>query len=382
MIQQSLQWLKNDVFPLWISNGIDPTCGGFFESLNFEGRPGSENRRALVQARQIYSFTEAVKLNVISKEIAVPIVQQATNNLLMLYGNEDGSFCHAVNEAGTITQPQCELYTQAFVLFSLARAFELLSSIELKLRAKKLLSYLYAERRHSQGGFTEIKPEGVLYQSNPHMHLFEAAIEWCKIDSDGEWKSLSAEIFLLAKDKFIDAKTNLLAEHFTSDWKPQRENNIFVFEPGHQYEWAWLMLQYSKFSHENSGEIPATLFSLAEKYGVNSLTGFALDEVDSDFKIKKSSSRFWPQTERVKAAVELGCKAAKSEQMLFAKSADQAMRALSMYLQTPRPGLWFDTRLDNGTFSAQPAKASSLYHFISAISEYTKLRSQLPESIN
>ena len=120
------------------------------------------------------------------------------------------------------------------------------------------------------------------------------------------------------------------------------------------------------------------LFELAEKYGVSQDTKLVYDEVYSDFKVKKISSRFWPQTERVKTAIQLGMRSKKTDQIKFAKVADEAMRGVFQYMQTPKRGLWFDT-LQNGKFSSTPAKASSLYHFTNAIAEYVQQRNLLQD---
>ena len=97
----------------------------------------------------------------------------------------------------------------------------------------------------------------------------------------------------------------MVAEYFSKDWQPVREQNTFVFEPGHQYEWAWLLIQYEDAVHIKHTPLSKHMFQLAETYGVDKASHLAFDELSSDFSVKKSSSRFWPQCERIKAAVQL-----------------------------------------------------------------------------
>ena len=47
----------------------------------------------------------------------------------------------------------------------------------------------------------------IVYRSNPHMHLFEAALAWMAVDRDPEWRSLADELCVLATTKFIDEET-------------------------------------------------------------------------------------------------------------------------------------------------------------------------------
>lgn len=367
-------WLKNDVLPLWIKNGIDPNNGSFFESLYFDGSKELGPRRALVQCRQIYAFSEAYKMQLIEKSQASAIISEALKFLIRFYKKPTGNYIHAVNGDGSVSESQSELYTQAFVLFALARAYELIKAPEIKTAALELLGYLNANRKLSNGGYSELKNNVLHFQSNPHMHLFEAAIEWIRVDSSYEWKKLGEELNSLAKEKFIDSKTGFLAEHFDENWKPCLESNNFIAEPGHHYEWSWLFMQYEKCTGISAADIPIKLYTLAESYGVNKVSGLVYDEITSDFEVKKKSHRFWPQSERVKAALELGLKVPSSEKKQFGTAADQAINCLVRYLETNPRGLWFDTILETGLFNSQPAKASSLYHIINAMSEYCQKR--------
>ena len=360
---QNNQWLSQYVFPLWMEKGVDSQNGGFIESIEHNGSPQDVPRRAMVQARQIYAFTEAVKLKILTANQVRPIL---INNLKFLerYSLPNGSYLHAVDRNGQAIQLQNELYTQAFLLFGLARAFELLKNVEIKERALQLLKYLQTERRAPQGGYTELKNSEVLFQSNPHMHLFEAAIEWMRVDraspQSSQWKSLATDLSDLCLKQFMNNGPRVVAEYFSESWQPHLEQGRFIFEPGHQFEWAWLFQQYGDLTGQSFQPISEHLFLTAEKYGINTHRQLAFDEMWSDFTVKKSSSRFWPQCERIKIAVEL-----KHELI-----ADQAMLALHQFFAVPQKGLWQDTRDADGIFIPQAAKASSLYHIINAMSEY------------
>lgn len=368
-------WLKENVFPIWIKNGVDAKNGGFEESLDDFGKPTDSPRRALVQARQIYSFTEAQLLNIISFEQAAVTVRK---NLEFIenYSLPSGAYVHAVDSGGKPLQMQSELYTQAFMLFGLARAYGLLKEKPIKDRALKLLAYLLRERKHSRGGFTEVKNNETVFQSNPHMHLFEALIAWMNVDTDPVFKEVATEIFNLCRTSFCNNEIGVIAEYFSETWDVKRTDQLFIFEPGHQYEWAWLMLQFEKAGGMSAGKLPSMLFSLSEKHGVQKPEQLAVAEVWSDFKIHSSHARFWPQCERIKAALEIGLRAEPSQQVEYALAADSALKTLETYLQTPLKGLWYDTKFE-GKFIPQAAKASSLYHIINAMSEYKMKREML-----
>jgi mannose-6-phosphate isomerase len=373
-ISRARRWLKEDVAPLWIKQGIEAKTGAFNENLSHDGEPLPGPRRLMVQARQIYAFAEFVRLEILPHNLVQPIVERATHGLIERYSLPSGAFVHAVDMNGAVCDEKSDLYGQAFALFGLAHGYFILRTPACKRRAIALAEYLLKERRAPGGGFTEIVNGQNAYQSNPHMHMFEASLAWMNVDPDPRWSELATMLFNLCREKFIDPSSAALCEHFEEGWRPKRENGHFVFEPGHHFEWAWLMRQYQDLSDRSVGDVPLTLYKTADKLGVDPKSRLALDEIWSSGTAKKRSSRFWPQSERIKAAVALGERVSRAEQPAFAQAADDAYAGLWRYLETKKPGLWLDTLTENGTFAEQPVKASSLYHIINALSEYITLR--------
>jgi mannose/cellobiose epimerase-like protein (N-acyl-D-glucosamine 2-epimerase family) len=369
LIRVTREWLQEVVFPHWLQVGIDSGTQLFIENLSFEGKPLKSAKRALVQARQIYSIAEGARLSLVSESQSKLIISSSSKAFLKYFQLPSGAFVHSIDEQGQHLNLDNDLYSQAFALFALAHAFESSKNLEFKVAANKLVHFLSSERRNINGGFTEIKNGKVLYQSNPHMHLFESALAWMKIDSDPVWKNLASELQNLCVNKFIDSKTELLAENFDEKWQPLLEKGHFIFEPGHQFEWSWLLFQYDSLRKlKNETKQSRRLFELAEKFGVtNPSRALAFDEIWSDGRVHKRSSRFWPQCERIKAAVVLG----------EGKIADIAMQALIENFLMLKEGLWKDTLLESGEYGDQPVKASSLYHIINAISEYAEHRPKI-----
>lgn len=362
---QSIEWLKEFVLPLWMDQGIDRRNGGFHESLNLStGTPEMGPRRAMVQARQIYSLRVALALGIGSPDDVRPIIVTGAKNLVKTYQQPSGSFLHSVDASGQPHNSTPELYTQAFALFGLAHAFSVEPLPEFKNAALKLMEYLSRERKIAAGGFSELQNGAIVFQSNPHMHLFEAAIAWTEADTDLIWKSLAGETLDLCLNHFIDSQTGLLAEHFDSKWNILKEGERFFFEPGHQYEWSWLMGRYQNASGRDLTSVRLKLFENAEMAERHPIYKSVYDQVWSDFSVKSHTARFWPQCERIKCAAQLA----------HAASATEAMQALLQYFETPVKGLWYDIREESGEFKSQPAKASSLYHIIGAIAEFEKLR--------
>lgn len=375
LIEQSKQWLTQDVFPLWSHQGIDQRTGGFVESLSFEGQAMDVPRRAMVQSRQIYSFLTGAKLGCCSETVARVAVEQGTHYLMENFSLPSGAFIYSINPDGSPKGTTPDLYTQAFALFGLAQAYRQSPQEKYKTRAQALVAYLYRERHVATGGFTEINDQGEkLYRSNPHMHLFEGVIAWMQVDSDPVWKKMGAEIVSLCLNKFIDSESQVLGEYFDEHWNHLREEGRFIYEPGHQYEWAWLLSLYENLTGQDLKAVRHRLFLLAEKHGTSRTRKIVFDEMWSDYTPKTTSSRFWPQCERIKAAVRLGHEVPADQQAPYAEGADEALQTLFRFFETPRKGLWYDMLSDQDSFNGSTAKASSLYHIINAMEEYIELR--------
>lgn len=377
-IERIHSWLTKEVFPLWLRSGFDETRGCFVESFSRDALPEQNPRRAIVQMRQVYSVCEGVRMGLLNQKVAEPLVCKAVDHLISSYSQTTGAFIHSVDVQGNVVNPQEDLYTQAFVLFGLAHAYEFTGNSTYKQSAHNLLHFLNQNRRHPAGGYTEIIQGRTLFQSNPHMHLFEAALAWMKADSDQVWKNLASHLYDLCRTKFVDPHTQILAEHFHDNWQPVLHDGRFIFEPGHQFEWAWLLLQYQALTGVSTEQIPFILFNNGQKFGVNQKSGYVFDEVWSDFSPKKMSSRLWPHCEWIKAALETGMHATDPVQtQLCAKIADQGLETLFQYFKGLKPGLWEDLHTEEGSFTPQSIKASSLYHIVNALSEYTQKRTQL-----
>jgi mannose-6-phosphate isomerase len=363
--QDAINWLKEKSMPIWCERGLDSRVGGFVENLSWEGVPMVGSRRCMVQSRQIYSFRTALSLGVIDDAMARTAVTSGIRALLELFSLPSGAFRQSIDEKGAPLDETAGLYGQAFVLFGLAEGYALLRDFKLVDRARELVHYLRRERRAPGGGYTEIEQGKVVFRSNPHMHLFEAALAWREIHQDPLWQDLSDELLELCLNRFIDSKSGLLGENFVSGWERERTGNgRFFWEPGHHCEWSWLLGRYQSIADSDLKEVRIRLFDLAELHGRDPSKGRALiDQVWSDHSPKLQSARFWPQCEHIKAASQLGRE----------ESAKEGMRALFRYLEAPIPGLWFDTWSENGQFLVQPVKASSLYHIIGAISEFNKI---------
>ena len=161
----------------------------------------------------------------------------------------------------------------------------------------------------------------------------------------------------------------MLREFFDDSGAPLTGLPGRIVEPGHQFEWAWLLSRWSEMHGDPVARVAAhRLFEIGERYGIDPMRGVAMDVLLADMSPHSRQARLWPQTERLKAALALMRHTSdKAQKNALEASALAAAEGLSHYLHTSVPGLWRDKMRPDGTFVDEPSPASSLYHIACAI---------------
>jgi mannose-1-phosphate guanylyltransferase/mannose-6-phosphate isomerase len=368
------RWLMFQALPLWATVGTDHAGWGFHETLQPDGTPSRAPRRARVQARQVYSFATAGALGWAGPWRA--LLQRGLSDFSRFYLRLDGLFRTLVGPDGEPVDNTPMLYDQAFGLLAFASAEPTVPAIEEQ--ALKLLSAIRTEFSHSAGGFRENGT--IALQSNPHMHLFEASLAWIARGQSKLWSELGADIVRLALDRFIHAESGMLREFFAADWTPAAGLNGTLTEPGHQFEWAWLLLRWHDLTGDTAARKAAIRLIKAGQRGVDHHRNVAINQLSLEGERLSSVARLWPQTERLKAYVA-AFRADETDPDLgnVAEGALDAARSLESYLATPVPGLWFDKMTPDGRLQVEPAPASSLYHIVCAIEQLGTIVGRLRE---
>jgi len=349
-------WLLRDALPLWWEIGADRHDGGFFDTLDLRGHAIAGVKRARVQARQIVCYALAGELGWDGPWRQA--MRHGWTFITRRHRRDDGLYdaFGGAEPGGSV-----DLYDQAFMLLALA-GLERAGEPGARHAAEALITLL---PRHECGGFHGL--DGAPLASNPNMHLFEAALAWIDAGGDGPWREIAAGQARLAMTRLIDPETGALGEVFGADWRGPSNPSEQRVEPGHQFEWAWLLMRW----YEASGDARALamalrLIALAEAVGVDRARSVAINSLDGRLAPVDRAARLWPQTERLRATL-LASRLAGGRTLWG--SADQAATAMCRYLDMAIPGLWRDQMRADGQFVVEPVKASSFYHIVGAILE-------------
>jgi mannose-1-phosphate guanylyltransferase/mannose-6-phosphate isomerase len=349
------RWVTEAALPLWAEAGLDAGSGAYLEGLTLEGRPTPGDRRARVQARQVMVYASAARAGLGASWLAV--AERGFAAYVEGYRRPDGRFAVLADAAGRVLDDTPRLYEQAFTLLAMAALHGAgARGFDHPAQAQRLLDALQGQR-HPAGGFREFGEHP--FQANSTMHLLEAALAWDELGVSAAWTGLADELAELCLDRFIDAEGGFLREFFDEHWRPAAGDDGRWVEPGHQFEWAWLLERWGRARGQARARAAArTLFSHG-LVGVDRARGVAMNRLWDDLSVRDAEARLWPQAEYLKAALILGEDA----------EALVAANGLAKYLDVPLRGAWRDRLRPDGTFVDEPAPASSFYHIWMAIAE-------------
>lgn len=359
------EWLRFKALPLWSALGQGED-GAFAECLALDGRRVATPRRARVQARQIYVFAQAGLMG--WQGPWARAVKTGLANLGADFLRSDGLMRTLLCAESRPLDETAMVYDQAFLLLALATALKAgIGGDDVGARGAEVRDALM-KRRTPNGAFREAG--GRPFQSNAHMHLLEAALAWEEVSDDLAWRDLSDRIADLACTTFVDPASGRLREFFDEKWAPAAGDDGRLVEPGHQFEWSWLLTRYAKARECGAAMNAARHLYVAGREGVSERHHVVVNALNDDGSVRSGRARLWPQTEWLKSALVMAQEASAHDRAAYLNDASTALRALWLYL-TP-DGFWRDTRLQGGGFIEEPAPASSLYHIISGFTQLSE----------
>lgn len=303
-------WLVDQLCPFWCSRIVDPV-GGFFEGLNASGQAlPSPTRTLLNQARLTFAFSLATVLGG-----DAPLRNAADHGFKFLkriaVPRDHGlGWPRQMDARGQVLDPTLDAYDLSFVILAMAWYHRASGSQEALLMGEQAYGCVQHHLADVEnGGFFEEHPfvDKLPRRQNPHMHLLEAMLAMHAATQAQVWLDRATEVVELFQRAFLDAETGSLGEYFDAQWQPMPGAEGALREPGHQFEWVWLLQQYMRATGRTDlTETVQRLFQFGTKHGINTtgvLSGAVLDVVDKTGAAQARSMLMWPQTEYVKACV-------------------------------------------------------------------------------
>ncbi len=365
-----LDWITRKALPLWSSTGFDAGRGRFHERLDLSAKPLAVPHRAMVQARQIYVFAHAAALG--WYPAGADLAAEAMASLRRDFCVQDADtarFAFSIDPAsGRTVAADCDAYTHAFVLFAIAQLYAVDADETLLVLADRTTAFV---ERHLfdpvHGGMRETFPLVHNYKrQNPQMHLLEAYLALEAAAPGRGYAERAATLVALFQDRLFSDQHGVLLEHFDERWSDHVDPaKALLFEPGHHYEWIWLLNEHERLTGHDLEAWRHRLRGPAERHG-HAASGLIYDELDTAMRVVKGSHRLWPHTEAIKAAT---VRHALGDPEALPTAQRMSGVLAEHFLDRAFEGGWID-QIDQ---QLQPivdyVPASSLYHLFLAAAE-------------
>ena len=361
-------WLVRDALPLWLRAGFDEQLGLFHERLDFDGLPHAAlPRRLMVQCRQLYVLAYATLRGL---HDARPLIVRTWAQVQRLYRRPElpHRWAFSVAPDGQVHDARCDTYTLAFLLFALAWLYRVQPDDSLLRHVDEIYECLDGPLSAGDGAVIDgtPRPDAMLRQ-NPHMHLFEAYLALHEATRRASDLERANRIYALFHTRMLWREQKALPEAHQADWTPSPEATAW-FEPGHHFEWVWLLRRYARISGAPvSAHVDLLLTRALAEGGV--AEGAPLERIGICAAMECASSRCWNSCEYLKACAAEAEADPATEQAWRQRAAQALSALLDGFLHTRTPGLWRDRITQDRTSLSEDVPASTLYHLVLAISE-------------
>lgn len=362
-------WMFEGALPFWAAHGVDKVYGGFLEELGLDGgETACGFKRVRVICRQTYVFAHAAELGWAE---GAELARLGCDYLAAKARLPGGGWAKTLSREGAVIDATPDLYDHAFVLFAMAWRYRISRDPEALRHAHETLDFIQSRMRAGEGFLARLPDDGVRLQ-NPHMHFAEASIAAFEATGDERFLDQAGELVALFRRRLFDGRT--LGERFGADWRRLAGEEGRALEPGHHFEWAWILAQYQRLRSVDLAREAAALADFAERFGVDPAAQAVFDGVREDGLPLKTSSRAWTNTERIKAWLALFELTGRDPR---AEVAGSARLLLDRYFAGMPAGAWIDQFDAEGRALSKAVPASIVYHLFLAFSEVLRLEPRL-----
>ncbi|SDS67445.1 AGE family epimerase/isomerase [Pseudomonas prosekii] len=343
------QHFEDVIVPLWQGPGWNADMALPYEALDAEHQPLPPQRyRAMACARQLYLFSSLIGQVPAAEERAAALFRSLQQHF---HDAEHGGWFHSIDAQGAPLDQRKDLYTHAFILFACAHYWDKVREPLVESVLNAALQVI-AQRFATDDGLYEASLErdwsslnsGPL--QNPLMHLAEAFLATLSVREDAAAEDALLKLCTAMQEQFVDPQTRVLME------KPLGAVDNW-FEPGHQFEWYFLLESSPLLRGSQLHESLDRAFALTERLGVAEHSGAVLAMLDlqDGGSAKDSTQRIWAQAEYLRALT------------LRPHSEAPVLRQLQALQQRfLHVGGWFECRDEAGEVSRKDMPSTTPYH--------------------
>ncbi|MGE8326007.1 AGE family epimerase/isomerase [Pseudomonas urmiensis] len=344
------------IVPLWQGPGWNAELALPYEALDAQHQPLPVQRyRAMAVARQLYLFSSRIEQPG-AAERAATLLRSLQRHF---HDAEHGGWFYSIDAAGQPLDRRKDLYTHAFIVFACAHYWGKVreSLVESTLNAAL---EIVAERFARADGLYEASlaedwsdlGSGPL--QNPQMHLAEAFLQTLQVRDDPAVQQALLQLCEALQTHFIEPEQGLMLE------KPRGAVDNW-FEPGHQFEWFYLLDTSPLLRDSPLHASISRAFGYAEQHGVKDSAVLAMLDVEG--KVIDPTQRIWAKAEYLRA---LALRAGSDGKLL-----EQLVALEEQFLHA---GGWNECLDASGTVSRHDMPSTTPYHLATCLEGLQRLR--------
>ncbi|MCD5980919.1 AGE family epimerase/isomerase [Pseudomonas quasicaspiana] len=303
------------IVPVWLGPGWNAQLALPYEAVDAEHQPLPPQRyRAMACARQLFLF---------SSLIDDPAVPEAATRAAALFRSlqrhfhdaEHGGWFYSIDPQGAPLDRRKDLYTHAFIIFACAQYWARVREPLVESVLNAALDVVAEQFADDDGLYEAVLDEdwatmGSGPLQNPLMHLAEALLATVEVRADEATLATLNELAAAMQRRFVDSQHGVMLE------KPLEAVDNW-YEPGHQFEWYFLLESSPHLRGSALHQSLSTAFIHAEAQGVDAKTGAVAAALTSDGHIQDGTQRIWAQAEYLRAlTLRPDNKAALGKQLL------------------------------------------------------------------
>ncbi|NIF17996.1 AGE family epimerase/isomerase [Pantoea sp. Cy-639] len=349
------QHFAERIVPLWQGPGWNAEMALPYEALDAEHRPLPVQRyRAMACARQLYLFSSRIEQPG-AAERAAALFRSLQKHF---HDAEHGGWFYSIDAQGKPLDRRKDLYTHAFIAFACAHYWGKVGEGLVEATLNGALEVIHEQFSRDDGLYEASLGEdwsdlGSGPLQNPQMHLAEAFLQVLAVREDDEVRQALLQLCDALQAHFIEPTHGLMLE------KPRGAVDNW-FEPGHQFEWFYLLDTSALLRETPLHASIARAFDFAEQCGVKGSAVLAM--LDANGKVIDATQRVWAQAEYLRA---LALRPGSEAQLLV-----QLQALESQFLHH---GGWHECRDDAGAVSRHDMPSTTPYHLATCLESLQRL---------
>jgi mannose/cellobiose epimerase-like protein (N-acyl-D-glucosamine 2-epimerase family) len=266
-------------------------------------------RRGMVAGRQLFFFSQAYRLTeeLLYASRAHCLFDDLINNF---WDKDNRGWYFSLRDDNTPYDSTKDLYSHAFIMFGLAHYLAVFREAKAVQWINETNELILTRFALPSGWFAPATTRnweilGGNLEQNPHMHLLEAYLSVYQATQDGTFLKYATQIMSVYTEILRTPDGSKVLEHLDDEGQASGEKGSLI-EPGHLYEWYWLVNEYADIAGLPAYRAASiTIVDWADRWGLDVDAGGIHDLVDRDGNIVSSRKRIWPVTERIKALTTL-----------------------------------------------------------------------------